>query len=88
MELRYLEMNSLKYDKEKCTGCGMCVMVCPHRIFKMEGKKAYVSDPGKCIECGACVKNCAFDAILVDAGPGCAAAVIASKFSGSKKVSC
>jgi hypothetical protein len=28
------------------------------------------------------MRNCAFDAIRVDAGPGCAAAVLASKFKG------
>lgn len=29
-----------------------------------------------CMECGACVQNCPADAITVDAGVGCAAAVI------------
>jgi NAD-dependent dihydropyrimidine dehydrogenase PreA subunit len=88
MELKYLGMNTLKYDVKKCTGCGMCVIVCPHRIFQMKGKKAEITAKEKCIECGACSRNCAFDAIKVDAGPGCAAAVLASKFGGKKEVCC
>lgn len=88
MELKYLGLNTLEYDIKKCTGCGMCVIVCPHRIFQMKGKKAEVTAKDKCIECGACAKNCAFEAIKVDAGPGCAAAVLASAFSKDKKSAC
>ena len=89
MELKYLGMNTLAYDVKKCTGCGMCAIVCPHRIFQMRGKKAEVTAKDKCIECGACMRNCAFDAIKVDSGPGCAAAVLASKFKGKDaKASC
>ncbi len=89
MELTYLGLNTLEYNEKKCTGCQMCVIVCPHRIFQMKGKKAIVTAKDKCIECGACMTNCAFGAIKVDAGPGCASAVLASKFRGKgKKVSC
>jgi ferredoxin len=88
MELKYLGLNTLRYDINKCTGCKMCVIICPHRIFQMNGKKAEVTAKDKCIECGACMRNCAFDAIKVDAGPGCAAAVLASKFGGKKEVCC
>jgi len=88
MELKYLGLNTLEYDAKKCTGCGMCVIVCPHRIFQMKGKKAVTVSKEKCIECGACVKNCAFDAIRVDAGPGCAAAVLASTWGRNKKAVC
>jgi NAD-dependent dihydropyrimidine dehydrogenase PreA subunit len=84
MELKYLGLNTLEYDVKKCTGCAMCVVVCPHRIFQIKGKKAEVTAKDKCIECGACMKNCAFDAIKVDTGPGCAAAVFASKFGANK----
>lgn len=88
MELKYLGLNTLKYDVKKCTGCGMCVIVCPHRIFQMKGRKAEAVTADKCIECGACAKNCAFGAISVDAGPGCAAAVLASAFRKDKKACC
>ena len=85
MELTYLGLNTLEYDANKCTGCGMCATVCPHRIFQMKEKKAVIIAKDKCIECGACVKNCAFSAIKVDAGPGCASAVLLSRFKGKNK---
>ena len=85
MELTYLGLNTLEYDVKKCAGCGMCVTVCPHRIFKMDEKNAVVTVKEKCIECGACAKNCAFGAIKVDAGPGCASAVLLSRFNRKNK---
>jgi ferredoxin len=81
-ELRYLEdVVTLQFDAEKCTGCQMCVMVCPHGVFDMDGNRAKLVDRGACMECGACQRNCAFDAITVQSGVGCAAAIIASWFN-------
>jgi ferredoxin len=37
-----------------------------------------------CMECGACATNCPASAITVDAGVGCAAAVIYSWFTGKE----
>ncbi|HRQ45084.1 MAG: NADH-plastoquinone oxidoreductase subunit [Candidatus Aerophobetes bacterium ADurb.Bin490] len=79
-QLRYVEnIAALKYNQNKCTGCEMCVKVCPRNVFVMEGKKAKVADHGACIECGACMVNCAYGAINVETGPGCAAAILGSK---------
>ena len=81
-ELRYLEdVVTLRYDADKCTGCQLCTMVCPHGVFAMEGNRAKVVDRGACMECGACQRNCAFGAISVESGVGCAAAIIASWFN-------
>ena len=53
-ELRYLEnVSTLRLDTEKCIGCGMCAMVCPHGVFTVEERKAQVVDLNACIECGA-----------------------------------
>jgi NAD-dependent dihydropyrimidine dehydrogenase PreA subunit len=80
--LRYLEdVVTLRYDAEKCTGCQLCTMVCPHGVFAMEGDRAKLVDRGACMECGACQRNCAFDAIHVQSGVGCASAIIASWFN-------
>lgn len=88
MRLRYLSgVVTLAYDISKCTGCRRCVEVCPHGVFIMENGKARLIDKDACIECGACMKNCAFGAIKVDAGVGCAAAVLAFK-GNSKDVCC
>ena len=31
---------TLKLDEEKCTGCGMCLEVCPHAVFGMNARHA------------------------------------------------
>jgi len=67
---------TLKLDEEKCTGCGMCLEVCPHEVFKMDTRHVEIQNRDACMECGACSRNCPFDAIAVQAGVGCAAAVI------------
>ena len=80
--LRYLEdVVTLRFDVEKCTGCQLCTMVCPHGVFEMDGNRARIVDLGACMECGACQRNCAFGAIDVKSGTGCAAAIIASWFN-------
>ena len=76
-ELRYLEnVVSLEYDREKCIGCTMCETVCPHGVFAVEDRKARIVDRDACMECGACARNCPTDAVTVQAGVGCAGAVI------------
>lgn len=80
--LRYLEeVVTLEFDVAKCTGCQQCTWVCPHGVFVMDGNRASMVDRGACMECGACERNCAFDAIHVQSGVGCAAAIIASWFN-------
>jgi ferredoxin len=75
---------TLQVFPEKCTGCGMCIEVCPHSVFTMKDKKVSVADRDRCMECGACAKNCDFDAISVNAGVGCAAAVINGIMNGTE----
>lgn len=83
--MMYLKKTAtLQYSAEKCTGCGRCVEVCPHGVFLMRGGRAVVTDRDRCMECGACAKNCDFGAIHVDAGVGCAAAVINGILRGSE----
>lgn len=85
MKHKYLKnVVTLKYDSEKCTGCGRCIEVCPHNVFKLDNKKAVIVNRNSCIECGACVKNCAFQAIEVNPGVGCAAAIIKGWLTGSE----
>ena len=89
MKYRYLKnVVTLKYDREKCTGCGMCVEVCPHRVFEIEDGKAYVTNRDLCMECGACAKNCPFSAISVRAGVGCAYAILVGELKHGKKACC
>jgi ferredoxin len=75
--LRYIaNVVTLAYDETKCTGCGLCVTVCPHAVFELRERRARLVDRDRCIECGACALNCAPGAIRVRAGVGCATGVI------------
>lgn len=47
---------------DKCTGCTLCVKICPFGAITIVAKKAVV-DLDKCTLCGACVESCKFDAI-------------------------
>jgi len=58
--------------------------VCPHGVFVLENSKAAVFDKNGCMECGACAKNCPVGAITVDAGVGCAYAVIMGWLTGGE----
>ena len=83
--MKYLkDVATLKFSPDKCTGCFLCVYVCPHGVFTEDGKKAAITDRDLCMECGACMKNCAFDAIDVSTGVGCASALINAILTGGE----
>lgn len=84
-EMRYIDgVVSLEVDPERCTGCRLCTQVCPHGVFEMRDGKAAIVDRDACIECGACAMNCAWAAITVEAGVGCAAAIITGWIKGTE----
>ena len=41
---------SLELDKNKCTGCRMCIQVCPHEVFEMIEKRAEITNRDACME--------------------------------------
>jgi NAD-dependent dihydropyrimidine dehydrogenase PreA subunit len=85
MELKYLKnVATLRLNSSRCTGCGMCLQVCPHAVFRIEGRKAVIVDRDRCMECGACALNCPREAVSVRAGVGCAAALIQGKLRGTE----
>ncbi|MFA5727518.1 MAG: mercury methylation ferredoxin HgcB [Saccharofermentanaceae bacterium] len=75
---------TLELDVEKCKGCSMCMMVCPHAVFEIENKKAVIRNRDHCMECGACAKNCPEGAITVKSGVGCAAGIINGILRGTE----
>jgi len=88
-DFRYLPgVSTLKVDADKCTGCGMCGVVCPHGVFDMQNKKAAIVDLDGCMECGACATNCHVDAISVTPGVGCALYIIQTWIKGKEAASC
>jgi NAD-dependent dihydropyrimidine dehydrogenase PreA subunit len=81
-------INTLCYDPELCIGCEMCSVVCPHGVFAMNGRVARLVRPVACMECGACQLNCPVEAITVDSGVGCAAAMIRAALLGQDEATC
>jgi len=51
---------------EKCTGCGLCVKVCPTGALSGPRKEPHHLDDSKCIKCRACYEICNLDAIAGD----------------------
>jgi NAD-dependent dihydropyrimidine dehydrogenase PreA subunit len=84
-KMRYLSnIVTLKLDAGKCNGCTMCIQVCPHAVLAMDNGKIKIVDRDACMECGACAKNCPEEALSVNAGVGCAIAIIAGTIKGTE----
>ena len=83
--LRYLSnVVTLSLDEAKCNGCGMCAIVCPHRVFRIEQRRVRIADRDACMECGACARNCPAEAVSVDAGVGCVVAIVKGALRGTE----
>ena len=52
---------AVKVDKEKCTGCSVCIEICPVNAIRVEGEKAVIAE--ECVECGVCVNECPNEAV-------------------------
>ncbi len=83
--MKYLkDIVTLQLDRDKCIGCGMCVIVCPHAVFLQDNGKVDITERDLCMECGACSMNCPTEAIKVDVGVGCASAIIIGAIKGEE----
>ena len=87
--MKYLaNVTTLQYTSEKCAGCGRCVEVCPQGVFAMQDKRAVITDRDLCMECGACAMNCPTGALAVEAGVGCAQAIINAALGREESACC
>ena len=65
----------LYIDKDKCTGCGACVDVCPPQAISIQNDVAVISQR-LCRQCGSCATVCPTGAVhtvapvLVASGKG------------------
>lgn len=85
--MKYLKnVVTLQLDQDKCTGCGMCLTVCPHQVLELQigSSRVCIQDRDACMECGACSRNCPVGAISVKAGVGCAYAIVLGKLRGTE----
>ncbi len=52
-------------DKDKCSGCGICIEECPVGVIVMENETAKINMDG-CIHCGKCHDVCPEEAVRHD----------------------
>ncbi len=50
-------------DREKCDGCGECLLLCPAGAVAVEEGKAFVARPEDCTYCTECEGLCPAGAI-------------------------
>jgi len=52
-------------DKEKCTGCMVCLKNCPVKAISGERKQPHHINQELCTQCGVCFSKCKFDSIIL-----------------------
>jgi ferredoxin len=67
VRLANAEMGRVEIDGSKCSGCRLCVKVCPATALEMDGLKnvKMTSVNAGCIACSDCVAICRTDAITL-----------------------
>jgi NAD-dependent dihydropyrimidine dehydrogenase PreA subunit len=58
-------MYNVVVDKDKCTGCGECVDICPADVFELTDGKSEPAKMDECLGCESCVETCPESAITV-----------------------
>jgi carbon-monoxide dehydrogenase iron sulfur subunit len=72
---------TLIINPNKCTGCGICMLACSYRHFKVINPARSrirvvrlphepVDSPIYCIQCGLCISACPFNALSMDLRTG------------------
>ncbi|MBC7357903.1 MAG: 4Fe-4S binding protein [Desulfacinum sp.] len=59
-------MFKVTVDKDKCTGDGECIDVCPVDVYELVDGKAEPVNEDECLGCESCVEVCENDAITIE----------------------
>ncbi len=52
-------------DREVCTGCGVCLSICPDRIIGADSSGKALVNGDSCMQCGHCYAVCPVEAVAV-----------------------
>jgi pyruvate ferredoxin oxidoreductase delta subunit len=55
-----------KFDNEKCTKCGTCVMICPEGCISESEDEFFTPDETYCKGCGLCAEECPSEGITME----------------------
>ena len=55
----------LQFYKDRCTGCGKCLRLCPKGAHTMGDSQEHYFDRSLCSACGLCVRECFSEALLI-----------------------
>ncbi len=61
------ELVTFRIIPDRCTGCQMCVKVCPTKAISGPRSQPHNLDQSKCIRCRSCYEVCKFDAVAGEA---------------------
>lgn len=68
MEKRFIDPPLITVNDKTCAKCGLCVRICPMRIFRLSDKDATTTtttyNPEECVLCGQCLCACSTDSII------------------------
>lgn len=58
----------VEINEKWCTGCGLCVDICPQDVFELDVEKnvARAVSPGACVGCLMCEERCPDFAIQIN----------------------
>jgi len=52
-------------DADECTGCGLCVDVCEHKVLDLVDDITAIINAGDCTGCADCAEECPVEAITM-----------------------